>query len=295
MAAADAAPRSMSGLSARWQRLIPREPRADLRRRLGRHQPWEEGYELVPPDGGGLPTGPPDFVGVGAQQCGTNWWYGLIAAHPDVAHDAGRPPGLHYFSHFGLRACTEADRARYHRFFPRRAGQQAGEWTASYAAQLWVAPLLADAAPDARLLFLVRDPVERFRLGLARITETRVPNVGAALADVADRGFYGVQLRRLLEWFPAERILVQQLERCIDDVGGELSATYRFLGLDDELSRRAAPAAPRSPEVPGAPTLDRATGDRLAEMYAGDVRDLAGLAPGLDPERWPWFARRREA
>jgi hypothetical protein len=276
-----------SRLPERLHRLLPAEPRADLRRRLGRRHPWEEGYDFTPPAAAGLPTAAPDFVGVGASLCGTRWWYGLIAAHPGVAESPGRPVGLNYFSHFCLRDFDDADRDRYHRWFPRPPGARAGEWTAGYAAQPWVPPLLAAAAPETHLLLLVRDPVERFRLDLGRIVDARAANVGAAVADVTDRGFYADQLRRLREFVPAERILVLQLERCLDDVEGQLAATYRFLGLDD--AHRPPPGVPSTRE--GLP-LEASVLDRLSEMYVEDACDLAELVPDLDLDRWPGIRRR---
>jgi Sulfotransferase family len=278
----------LSRAPTRLHRALPFEPRADLRRRLGRIRPWEEGYDFTAPPDRGHAVGPPDFVGVGGSLCGTRWWFDLVRSHPGVAGGRGRPIGLHYFSHYCLRPFGADDVARYHAWFPRDPGTLAGEWTPSYAAQLWVAPLLAAAAPDARLLFLVRDPVERFRLGLAETVESRVSNVGAGVADVTDRGFYAVQLRRLRQFFPAEHILVLQLERCVADVNGQLAATYRFLELDDGY-RPARRVAPAPPDVPA---IDATVVDRLSEVYAGDARDLAALVPDLDPELWPTLRAR---
>jgi Sulfotransferase family len=275
----------LSRLPGNLQRILPYELRADLRRRLGRFRPWEEGYDFTPPAPDGLPATPPDFIGVGASLCATGWWYDLICAHPRVAERRGCPIGLHYFSHYCLRAFDDADAARYRRWFARPPGTVAGEWTTSYAAQPWVAPLLVEAAPEARLLFLVRDPVERFRLDMARIVESRVANVGASVADVIDRGFYAVQLRRLHEFVPAERILVLQLEHCLADVDGQLGATYRFLGLDDGFRPPRRVAGPRA----DVPPLESAVAERLSEMYAQDIRDLATLVPDLDLDRWPAF------
>jgi len=279
--------RWLSRVPAPAHRILPYGPRADLRRRFGRVRPWEEGYDLAPP-AAALPVGPPDFVGVGAPLCGTQWWFDLISAHPGVAHSYGRPAGLHYFSHFCLRDFDAADVARYQAWFPRPSGTLAGEWTASYAAQPWVPPLLAAAAPEARLIFLVRDPVERFRDGMSRITETRVANDGAAVSDVTDRGFYAVQLRRLRQFFPAERILVLQFEHCVTDVDSQLAGTYRFLGLDDGYR----PSSRQAPATPDVPPLDDSVADRLSQLYAEDTRDLVALVPHLDLDRWPIFRSR---
>ena len=98
-----------------------------------------------------------------------------------------------------------------------------------------------------------------------------------------------VQLRRLRQFFPAERILVLQFERCIADADGQLAATYRFLGLDDGY-RPTAPSVP--PATPDVPPLDDSVVDRLSELYAEDAGDLAALVPDLDLDRWPTFRRR---
>jgi len=50
-----------------------------------------------PPPPPGFVTGPPDFVGVGAQKAGTTWWFRLIEAHPGVYHDPDQRPELHFF------------------------------------------------------------------------------------------------------------------------------------------------------------------------------------------------------
>ena len=38
-------------------------------------------------------TGPPDFVGIGAQKAGTTWWFDAICAHPEVYARARHPQG----------------------------------------------------------------------------------------------------------------------------------------------------------------------------------------------------------
>ena len=100
----------------------------------------------------------------------------------------------------------------------------------------WAAPLLARAAPDARLLVILRDPVERYLSGLSRAVR-RATKEGrqiqmSELSDAVYRGLYHEQLRRLLEHFPRERVLVLQYERCRADLRGQMDATHRFLGLE---------------------------------------------------------------
>lgn len=96
-------------------------------------------------------------------------------------------------------------------------------------------------------------------------------------------------LEKLLQFFPADHVLVLQYERLVEDPKVELAATYGFLGLEDDYrpggDLRPGPTAPLPP-------LDERTEQRLIELYAADVADLAGLVPTLDLAGWPRFAAR---
>ena len=113
-------------------------------------------------------TGPPDFVGIGTYRSGTTWLYEMIVAHPDVAIPPGRPKELHFFESFWEGGFTPAEVSRYHRYFPRPAGKLVGEWTPRYMFDSWTPRMLAAAAPEARLLAILRDPVSRYVSHLAR-------------------------------------------------------------------------------------------------------------------------------
>jgi hypothetical protein len=234
-------------------------------------------------------VGPPDFVGIGVQKAGTTWWYALIVAHPDVSQPATLHKERHYFAPYAARAFGPDDARGYHQWFPRPATKMAGEWTPDYIYQPWVSPLLQRAAPEARLLVMVRDPIERFVSGLAHSRLMPGSHLGTVVTEAVDRGFYGAALQRWAPWFERRRVLVLQYERCVDAPEVELARTYRFLGLDDRFCpadlRRAA-----SPTRQAKVTLDDDARRRLVDLYASDVADLARLVPDLDLTLWPNFA-----
>jgi hypothetical protein len=149
----------------------------------------------------------------------------------------------------------------------------------------WVPALLAQAAPRARLLAVVRDPVERLLDGLDRTVDLRPPHPGSYLSDAVDRGCYASQLTRLLDQFPRDQVTVLQLERCVADPAGALASTYGFLGVDPTY--RARPLDPPCTVPRAGECLDAATLDRLRDLYRDEVRALAALLPDLDLTMWP--------
>jgi Sulfotransferase domain len=271
---------------AAFHNLSPRTRSAVLRR-FGYFAPWEDGFDFSPPVlAPGECTGAPDFVGVGVQKAGTSWWYELIVDHPGVFARSTIHKERHYLSHFGTEPFGPREVERYHGWFPRPAGALTGEWTPDYLGFPWVPPLLAQAAPDARLLVLLRDPVERLRSGLNFRLSQGAPDDESTVADAVRQGFYARSLRHYLDYFPREQMLVLQYECCAADPAGQLRATYQFLGLDDYEPEHLH--RPVNASV-GKRQLDEAAIGRLVDMYAADVEDLASLVPSLDLSYWPHF------
>ena len=237
-------------------------------------------------------TGPPDFVGIGAYRSGTTWLYEMIAAHPDVAIPPGRPKELHFFESFWEGGFTPAEVARYHRYFPRPAGKLVGEWTPRYMFDSWTPRMLAVAAPEARLLVVLRDPVSRYVSHLARQLEPGGPGRagrGPAVAGIAlARGLYMTQLRAVLLHFPREQLLVVQLERCMLDPEAELRRTYRFLGLDQSF----VPPGPGQKVHAGGPIeLGAEMLEDVAQVVKADAAELARNFPEIDLSLWPSLQR----
>lgn len=240
----------------------------------------------------GWSTAPPDFVGVGVQRSGTSRWFALIAAHPSVA-TPNLMKELHFFDRFHSGGAGTKELAQYERYFPRPAGSIAGEWTPLYSSAPWVVPLLAAAAPRARILILLRDPVERLRSGLA-LASAVAARRGAPLSryaplDAFARGLYHAQMTRLLRHFERSRVLVLQYERCSTAPAEELARTYEFLGL--EQGAAAPDLALRPRRQPEQPALDQRARDAWVEAYREDVLALAAEFGEIDLRLWPNFAQ----
>jgi hypothetical protein len=230
-------------------------------------------------------------VGVGVQKSGTSWWHKLVLKHPDCVGPVVRRKELHFFDEYWQQPFDDSAVDWYHRLFDRPAGVFAGEWTPGYMYDFWMPPLLQRAAPDARLLVLLRDPVDRYRSGLAHEERRMAPAHPVVARQAFERGLYWLQLERLLRCFDRTQILVLQLEVCREDPAGQLERTFRFIGLPEHRVDPTTLSRPvNSTPVGTKPPLDPAVRDALATAYAPDVARLVAEFPEIDLARWPGVA-----
>jgi hypothetical protein len=260
----------------------------------------------------------PDYVGVGALGTPTDWWHRALLEHPDVEPRAPGERSLDFFAGFWSREMSEADVAAYRSRFPHGDGRVVGEWTPRYLFEPWTPLLLQRAAPEARLLVMLRDPVEVFRAKLGSQPYLRPRHEDHGMGDATARGRYAAQLRNLWAHCARERTLVLQYERCLRDPEREYARMLGFLGLREDfrprrfepptgqapsryrrgrralgvarrrLSGRPVPARPARGESPRLwPEIERAL---LADLEPA-VADLAALVgEAVDLALWPRFA-----
>ena len=268
---------------------LPAPARRTILHALGKYAPWEDGFDPTPPRAEpGQVTGPPDFVGIGVQKAGTTWWYDAVCAHPDVFSRAGIHKERHFFGRYATRPFGPQECSRLPRVVPpsiRPADRRVD-------ARLHPSPVgpgtPGSSRPRARLLVLLRDPVDRFRSGLAHRRRDRGRLTVEAWQEGIERGFYDQALHRWLAHFPPEQILVLQYEHCVADPTGQLARTYRFLELEPFV-----PTALGDRVNATARTLDALDDDvrgRLIELYTPDVRALATHFSEVDLSAWPNFS-----
>ena len=245
----------------------------------------------------GWSVGPPDFVGVGSGKSGSTWWWSLLQQHPEVAPNRLHAKELHYFCHFDYRGPTESELEVYREAFARPAGHACGEWSGNYLYYPLAPEYLARAAPDTKLLALVRDPVDRclssynqFHHGRAKLfdldrTGKRVLMRFSLFPEAMHTARLADDFRYLLRCFDRSQLLVLQYERCKRDPEGELARTLRFLGLDDawrpEAIRRGVNVKKYLVAAPDAE--QRAV---LQRYFEADKAALLGMFPELDADLW---------
>lgn len=205
-------------------------------------------------DGGAEATGGlPNFVIVGAARSGSTSLYRHLRAHPEVF--LPRRKELHYFDkHWN----DGLDWYRSH--YAEASGQPAlGDATPTYMYKAQAVERMAATLPDARLVAILRNPVDRayshywmnrsqwkeklsFEAALAAEPVRLAADDGHKHRGVpgscayVDRGRYLYQLRRLCEHYPHQRLMVMVFE---DELARAPQRAYaslcRFLGIDDSF------------------------------------------------------------
>ncbi len=259
-------------------------------RSLGREAAWASGTPPVaPPVPAGMRTGPPDFVGIGVAKSGTTWWFSLLMSHPEIHVEYEKE--LNYFNQHFLRRldagrCTLADAEAYRNWFPRPEGTVTGEWTPNYAFAGRLPAVVRAAAPGARLIVMLRDPVERYRSDLSRPMPSRDRNRlrYRALAN----GMYSNVLQPWEEVYAPEDLLVLQYEACVRSPDEHLAETFRFLGVDDSFRPPGMGASVNASK--SKLELDPFVIQQLVRLYAPDVLNLVARRPNIDLSLWKHFA-----
>jgi hypothetical protein len=239
----------------------------------------------------------PSFLICGGQRCGTTSLYRALAAHP-VVLKAVLHKGVHYFDtsyrrgmswyrgHFPLKSSGEKIQLRY------GVPAQTFESSPYYMYHPQAAARIARDLPGAKLVVLVRDPVERaysqhahevargfesemsFAKALARESGRLAGVPEKFLRDphhysfshqhhaYTARGEYVTHLDRLARYLGRDRIHVVDSERFFATPEREFDAVLEFLGLP----RLGYPAFDKHNARPRSP-MDEAIRERLTAHF----------------------------
>ena len=180
----------------------------------------------------------PNLIIIGGMKCGTTSLHFYLRRHPQIF--MSRIKELNFF---------QADRnwnkgiAWYERQFAdagaaRIRGESSPYYT-SHPQDPTVPERMRQTVPDARLVFLVRDPIERvvshYMMWFGIHRENRP--FESALADLANNDYvgrsrYAGQLETYLRFFPREQIRVIASESLRDHRHETLRDLFNWLGVD---------------------------------------------------------------
>ena len=177
----------------------------------------------------------PNLIVIGAQKCGTSVLHYYLSLHPEVSmskpkelnffiEERNWPRGIDWYkSQFDADARVRGEASPNYTAFPQHQG---------------VPDRMASVVPDAKLIYMVRDPLERIaahwvhnyakRREKGTLAETLVhPNT-----SYVTRSKYAMQLERFLEHYPKEQVLVFQQSELRHKRMETLRQVFDFAGVD---------------------------------------------------------------
>jgi hypothetical protein len=181
----------------------------------------------------------PNLVIIGAQKCGTSGLHYYLGLHPEVS--MSQPKELNFF-------IAERNWPRGLEWYSRHfdpAARCRGEASPNYSAfpqHMDVPGRMARVVPDAKLVYLVRDPIERIAAHWVHNYAKRREkgDLAATLrhpgTSYIARSKYFMQLQRFLEHFPEEQILVIENRELRDERAATLRRVFEFTGVDPGFS-----------------------------------------------------------
>lgn len=200
----------------------------------------------------------PNFLILGAARCGTTSLHYYLAEHPDVCMSSIKEPNFFLFDESGhafiddrrIIAKSVPDRTRYTKLFSKAAAA-VGEASPLYLYNRETPRQIHEAIPDARLIAIVREPVERTWSHFVYVNDDLGDGTVAAFRTAVEReiglGYeayrtgthfvrlsaYADQLERYRQVFASEQLLVIGYDDLIKRTPQTLARICRFLGIDD--------------------------------------------------------------
>ena len=205
----------------------------------------------------------PDFLIIGAPKAGSTALHVALAQHPDLflsdpkepkffLCDEQPPDPAHQRGPGDAHSAQEWvwDRNRYEALLAKApAGTLRGESTPFYLWDHGAHLRIRDAIPHAKLIAIVRDPVDRaysnwthlwcdglepeadFRTA-CRLETERVAAGFAPFWRYLELGRYGAQFEHLFSVFPREQVHVLRYRDLVDQPQRSLGAIFEFLGVE---------------------------------------------------------------
>jgi len=190
---------------------------------------------------GGAARGLPNVIVMGAQKCGTSGLHYYLGLHPEVSVSTPKelnffiaernwPKGVDWYSgRFDATSPVRVDASPNYTAHPQHTG---------------VAERMARVVPGARLIYIVRDPIDRIaahwihNYSKGRHSGALARTILNPKASYVARSRYAMQLEQFIPHFPMEQILVLEQTDLRDRRDETLRQVFEFAGADPGFTDR---------------------------------------------------------
>jgi hypothetical protein len=240
-----------------------------------------------------------DFIIGGTQKGGTTALFEYLAEHPEIQTPSQKE--LHYFDNDAIYE-NDTDYESYHQHFDfTEAGITCrGEATPIY---MYLEPSperIWQYNPQMKWILVLRNPIERayshWNMEFQKGRDTLDFQQALAAEDsrcrkalplqhrvysYVDRGFYSLQIRRILQFFPRTQLLVIESETLKNDHEAAISNCYEFLGTTSISTAYRKDQHKRAYDN----SMSEEERNFLNERYHTEIQDLEALL-GWNCSHW---------
>ena len=197
----------------------------------------EKSLDQAPPS---APAGAlPNLIVIGAQKCGTSVLHYYLSLHPEVSmskpkelnffiEERNWPRGLDWYkAQFDPEATVRGEASPNYTAFPQHEG---------------VPERMHSVVPEAKLIYMVRDPLERIaahwvhNYAKRREKGTLAETLSHPNTSYVTRSKYAMQLERFLAHYPQEQVMVFQQSELRHQRMATLRKVFEFVGVDPDFN-----------------------------------------------------------
>ena len=181
----------------------------------------------------------PNLIIIGAQKGGTTSLHYYLGLHPEICMSAEKELNFFIPSKNGWRG-LEWYKQNF-RGDAKIRGESSPAYT-GYPMEKGIAERMAQQLPAAKLIYILRDPIERIRSQYIHMYAANKENrsLEHALGDLSNnqyvfRSLYFMQLEQFLVYYPASQIFITTTEELYADRARVLRQIFHFLEVDERF------------------------------------------------------------
>lgn len=226
-----------------------------------------------------------DFLGIGAQKAASGWLARCLKCHPEIAFSRKKETCFFFFDDRWERGLSY-----YRSFFPPHLDERTvGEFSPAYLTSETCARRIADTFPDARLIAVLRHPIERARsqirhlLAEDKLAENSFDQAVLQYPSIVELGEYGRGLTQYFRLFNREQILVIKFSAIREHPETVVADVYRHVGVDPDFRPPRLHVRNKSTRARTSPLF------QFIHRTYQTISDVRGSHMVLEAGRWMGF------